>query len=65
MLGICWGADGEIEGEACWPPPEITLNVNSNELGDLKLTDSEEDAIVAFLKTLIAGHVHYASTKGD
>lgn len=65
ILSICWGADGEIEGETCWPPPEITLNVNSDELGDLKLTDSEEDAIVAFLKTLTDGHVHPALTKGD
>ena len=65
ILSICWGADGEIEGETCWPPPEITLNVNSDELGDLKLTDSEEDAIVAFLKTLTDGHVHPAATKGD
>jgi len=64
-LGICWGAIGEIEGETCWPPPEITLNVNSDELGDLKLTDSEEDAIVAFLKTLTDGHVDPAATKGD
>lgn len=56
-LGICWGADGEIEGETCWPPPEVTLNVNSDELGDLKLTEAEEDAIVAFLKTLTDGHV--------
>jgi cytochrome c peroxidase len=56
-LGICWGADGEIEGETCWPPPEVTLNVNLDELGDLKLTEAEEDAIVAFLKTLTDGHV--------
>ena len=65
ILGVCWGTDGEIEGETCWPPPEITLNVNSDELGDLKLTDSEENAIVAFLKTLTDGHVHPAATKGE
>ena len=65
ILGICWGAEGEIEGETCWPPPEITLNVNTDELGDLKLTDSEEDAIVAFLKTLTDGHIHPPATKAD
>ena len=55
-LGICKGEAGEIEGETCWPPPEVSLNVNTEELGDLKLTDAEEDAIVAFLKTLTDGH---------
>ena len=36
----------------CWPAPEIAENVNRDELGDLGLTDEEEDAIVAFLETL-------------
>jgi cytochrome c peroxidase len=36
----------------CWPAPEVTSNMNTSELGDLKLTDAEEDAIVAFMKTL-------------
>jgi cytochrome c peroxidase len=36
----------------CWPPPEVPENVNIGELGDLGLTDSEENAIVAFMKTL-------------
>ena len=36
----------------CWPPPEIEENVNRSELGDLGLTDEEEDAIVAFLDAL-------------
>lgn len=39
----------------CWPAPEIPVNVNKRELGNLRLTDSEEDAIVAFLKTLSDG----------
>lgn len=38
-----------------WPPPEVADNVNSNELGDLGLTAEEEDAIVAFMKTLSDG----------
>jgi cytochrome c peroxidase len=62
-LDICRGADGEIEGKNCWPPPEVNFNVNSDELGDLKLTDAEEDAIVAFLKTLTDGHVDQANRK--
>ena len=35
-----------------WPPPEITENVNLDEMGDLGLTDEEEDLIVLFMKTL-------------
>ena len=41
----------------CWPKPEVSDNVNDGELGDLKLTDEQEDAIVAFLKTLSDGYV--------
>jgi cytochrome c peroxidase len=41
----------------CWPEPEVSENVNTDELGDLGLTDEEEDAIVAFLKTLSDGFV--------
>jgi cytochrome c peroxidase len=42
----------EGEKTTCWPPPEVSENVNTNEVGDLGLTDAEEDAIVAFLTTL-------------
>jgi cytochrome c peroxidase len=40
----------------CWPAPEVPGNVNEDELGDLGLTDAEEDAIVAFMKTLSDGY---------
>lgn len=40
---------------ADWPPPEVLENVNTDELGDLGLTDAEEDAIVAFMATLSDG----------
>ena len=39
-----------------WPPSEVAENVNTEELGDLGLTDNEEDAIVAFMKTLSDGY---------
>lgn len=39
----------------CWPVPEVTENVNTEELGNLGLTPEEEDALVAFLKTLSDG----------
>jgi len=38
--------------EAGWPAPEVDLNVNRSELGDLGLTPAEVAAIAAFLGTL-------------
>lgn len=37
-------------------PPDVVENVNREELGDLKLTDAEEDDLVAFLETLSDGY---------
>ena len=42
-------------GEVCWPAPEVADNVNNREMGNLGLTPAEEEAIVAFLKTLTDG----------
>lgn len=39
-----------------WGKPEVTENVNSEELGDLGLSDEEVDAIVAFMGTLTDGY---------
>ena len=39
-----------------WPDPEVAENVNTDELGDLGLTDAEEDAIVAFMGALSDGY---------
>ncbi len=41
----------DAEG-AEWAPPEVSENVNVDELGNLGLTPEEEDAIVLFMKTL-------------
>ena len=49
--------------ENCWPAPEIKQNVNKEELGDLKLTDQEEEAIVSFMKTLSDGFMPKAKIK--
>ena len=43
------------EGKTCWPAPETTQNMNTSKMGRLGLTDAEEDAIVAFMKTLSDG----------
>ena len=40
------------EKVTCWPPPEDPANLNKRQLGNLKLTDQEEDDLVAFMKTL-------------
>jgi len=39
-----------------WPPPEVAMNVNTDELGNLGLTAPEEAAIVAFMRTLSDGY---------
>ena len=40
------------EKVTCWPAPEDPANLNRKQLGNLKLTNQEEDDLVAFLKTL-------------
>jgi len=39
-----------------WPAPEVPINVNSDELGDLGLTPEQEANLVAFMKTLSDGY---------
>jgi len=41
---------------APWPEPEVAMNVNREELGDLGLTPREMESIVAFLRTLTDGY---------
>jgi len=57
VLPPCEGRVTEADALAqnCWPLPEVPVNVNTTELGDLKLSPSEEQAIVAFLGTLSDG----------
>ena len=42
---------------AGWPMPEVGVNINTTEIGNLGLTKGEELAIVAFLKTLSDGYI--------
>jgi hypothetical protein len=44
------------EKVSCWPAPEDPENENTRQLGNLGLSDEEENAIVAFLKTLSDGY---------
>lgn len=50
----CPGPYTEAEALAaeCWPAPEVAENMNTTMVGNLGLTDDEENAIVAFLQTL-------------
>jgi cytochrome c peroxidase len=40
-----------------WPAPEVAMNVNTEELGNLGLTAEEEGLIVLFMTTLSDGYV--------
>ncbi|MDP2891260.1 MAG: cytochrome c peroxidase [Bacteroidota bacterium] len=40
-----------------WPAPEVAENMNTDELGNLGLTEAEENALVAFMETLSDGYV--------
>lgn len=56
-LARCAGHASEAEAlkRNCWPAPEVAANVNTEELGDLKLSEQEVDDITAFLNTLNDG----------
>ena len=60
VLEVCIDPEFTTEKDAlaanCWPEPEVPYNVNVDELGNLGLTDEEEDAIVAFMETLSDGY---------
>jgi len=43
---------GALQGGEDWPPPEYPATVNHDELGNLGLSDDDEDALVSFMKTL-------------
>ena len=54
---VCSGPLSERDALArhCWPAPEVTANVNTDELGNLGLSEAEERAIVTFMGTLSDG----------
>jgi cytochrome c peroxidase len=58
VLPTCSGPYAEAQALAagCWPPPEIAENVNRDELGNLHLSPKQEQALVAFLRTLSDGY---------
>ena len=54
VLRRCDGPYTEEQALAadCWPAAEVEETMNTAELGNLGLSDADEDAIVAFLSTL-------------
>jgi cytochrome c peroxidase len=56
VLATCDSLTHPEIGVNCWPAPEVAENVNTEELGDLKLTPREERALVAYLRTLSDGY---------
>jgi cytochrome c peroxidase len=55
---VCSGSLTEREALArhCWPAPEVMANMNTDELGNLGLSQAEERAIVAFMEALSDGY---------
>lgn len=58
VLAGCETLEHPEPGVNCWPAPEVGVNVNRDELGDLGLTAEEEAAIVAFMETLSDGYMN-------
>jgi len=47
---------GGLDTQGRWPRPEVAINVNKDEMGNLKLSQKEEADLLAFLKTLNDGY---------
>ena len=56
VLPKCEKMNDPKPGLNCWPEPEVSSNLNKERLGNLGLTEDEENDIVAFLKTLSDGY---------
>jgi len=39
------------------PRPESTINMNTTKIGNLRLNNAEEDALVSFMRTLTDGYM--------
>jgi cytochrome c peroxidase len=57
VLPRCQQPHDSGEGTTCWPAPESTANMNTSKVGNLGLSDAEEDALVSFMQTLSDGYM--------
>ena len=48
--------EADALAQNCWPAAEVPANVNTKELGNIHLTEDQENAIVTFMKTLSDGY---------
>jgi cytochrome c peroxidase len=55
LLPDCVLVKNPKPGKNCWDVSEVPETVNANELGNLGLSDKDEDALVEFMKTLSDG----------
>jgi cytochrome c peroxidase len=55
------GAQGEKL--TCWPAPEVPQNMDTT-IGNLGLTNEQEDQLVAFLRTLTDGYKPQQALQG-
>jgi len=55
--------EADAIAQGCWPEAQVGANVNKSELGDLSLTEAEENAIVKFMQTLSDGFDPPAGTQ--
>jgi cytochrome c peroxidase len=55
--------EADALAQNCWPAPEVPVNVNRKELGNLHLTEDQEEAIVTFLQTLSDGYQPYSASQ--
>lgn len=56
-LPLCDVVNNPKPGNNCWPESEVPATVNIDELGNLGLSDKDEDALVEFMKTLSDGYM--------
>jgi cytochrome c peroxidase len=54
-LAACDVVNNPKPGKNCWPAAEVPATINVDELGNLGLTDKQEDLLVEFMKTLSDG----------
>jgi cytochrome c peroxidase len=57
VLPRCESTPGPVFGVNCWPAPEVSQTMNTDELGNLGLNQAEEAALVSFMRTLSDGYI--------
>jgi cytochrome c peroxidase len=55
VLPRCQPDDAGEGTTTCWPAPESTANMSTSRVGNLGLSDADEDALVSFMQTLTDG----------